>query len=581
LKRPHRRILVASALVLACLAGAGAARGRDIVHFEGFEDEDVLSQAFRVTRPLRLHVVCEGAGDGSDDEMYAYGWILDAKTREVVWALTPSGSKNEGRNYLFDGDVQLAPGDYVASYAAYGIWRQKRKIIRIFGKEIGRIEMDSDRRRRPSRDQRRWGLRVSTRTEADGAAVQDLPDTPPDPRVVVQMIGLGDGDFEQRAFTLPERTSMTVYCLGEFDEGNDSMADLGWILSADTRKRVWELGPANFEHAGGAAKNKMARETIVLPAGSYIAYYSCDDSHSSGAWNAPPPYDPAYWGITLWAATAEAARRVEPYEDDEPARTIVSLVEQPDGAYVTQGVSLLRPMQVRVYALGEQGGDGFVDEGWIQEFKSQRRVWEMSERNTRHAGGARKNRMADEIVDLPAGDYVVGYMTDDSHSYHDWNSPPPYDPAHWGITVTGVGRGFDRRGFRLFDAEAREEEGQDFIVRMVRSRDDQHRRERFQLDRPTRVHIVALGEGLGDEMFDYGWIETDRGDVVWEMTERNTRHAGGADKNRIYDGVVLLDAGSYEAHYVTDGSHSWGGWNAARPPSPQLWGLTITKADGR
>jgi hypothetical protein len=574
------RFVAAAGLALALAGGLAGAQARDLVRFEELEDEDVLAQAFRVTRPLKLHVVCEGAGDGAADEMFAYGWILDAASREVVWSLTPSGAKSEGRNYVFEGDVALRPGDYIAYYAAYGTWRQKIKIIRILGKEIGRIQVDNDRRKRLPRDYRRWGLRISTLSAADDRSVVDLGErAPADSRRIVQLIGLGDGDFEQRAFTLPRPTRVTIYCLGEHDQGNDSMADLGWILNAETRQRVWEMEPDNSEHAGGAAKNRVSRQTVALPAGSYIVYYSCDDSHSTGAWNAPPPYDPDFWGITLWAPTAEEARRVQPYQDDEPARTLVSLLEQPDGAYVTQGLTLLRPMRVRVYALGESAHGEFADMGWIDDLRTHRRVWEMREDNTRHAGGARKNRVADEVLELAAGDYVVGYTSDDSHSYHDWNAAPPRDPSHWGITLTGVGREFDRSSFRLFDAEAREEAGRQDLVRLVRSRDEVHRKQRFQLDRPTRLHIVALGEGLGKEMYDYGWIENERGEVVWEMTGRNTRHAGGAEKNRIYDGVILLDKGHYEAHYVTDGSHSWAGWNAPRPPSPQLWGLTITVSE--
>jgi hypothetical protein len=119
----------------------------------------------------------------------------------------------------------------------------------------------------------------------------------------VQLIGLEDDQSEERGFHLDERMQVTIYCLGEF-AGGDGMADGGWLLDAATRKRVWALGPGNFKHAGGAPKNKLARETITLPAGDYLVYYSCDGSHSAGAWNAPPPYDPDFWGITIWAASA-------------------------------------------------------------------------------------------------------------------------------------------------------------------------------------------------------------------------------------------------------------------------------------
>ncbi|MDP9323015.1 MAG: hypothetical protein M3P13_05220, partial [Acidobacteriota bacterium] len=62
-------------------------------------------------------------------------------------------------------------------------------------------------------------------------------------------------------------------------------------------------------------------------------------------------------------------------------------------------------------------------------------VWEMTYRITEHAGGAAKNRRFDGTVRLPAGDYVVKYETDESHSFGDWNAAPPDDPEMWGITI--------------------------------------------------------------------------------------------------------------------------------------------------
>jgi len=59
----------------------------------------------------------------------------------------------------------------------------------------------------------------------------------------------------------------------------------------------------------------------------------------------------------------------------------------------------------------------------------------MRYRKTEHAGGAKKNRMIDTIITLDAGTYSVHYRSDDSHSYHDWNSSAPHDKRNWGITV--------------------------------------------------------------------------------------------------------------------------------------------------
>jgi hypothetical protein len=92
------------------------------------------------------------------------------------------------------------------------------------------------------------------------------------------------------------------------------------------------------------------------------------------------------------------------------------------------------------------------------------------------------------------------------------------------------------------------------------------------------VRIVAVGEGVQPEMVDYGWIEDVRsGRTVWEMTWRNTHHAGGAHKNRMFNDVIRLEAGEYEAFFVTDDSHAWGRFNQPQPDDPTLWGITISE----
>jgi hypothetical protein len=75
------------------------------------------------------------------------------------------------------------------------------------------------------------------------------------------------------------------------------------------------------------------------------------------------------------------------------------------------------------------------DYGWLKNMETGKVVWKMRYRQTEHAGGARKNRKSEVILDLEPGVYVAYYKSDDSHSYRDWNMTEPYDPANWGITV--------------------------------------------------------------------------------------------------------------------------------------------------
>ncbi len=81
-------------------------------------------------------------------------------------------------------------------------------------------------------------------------------------------------------------------------------------------------------------------------------------------------------------------------------------------------------------------------------------------------------------------------------------------------------------------------------------------------------------------MYDYGYIvDLDSGRDVWEMTWRRTDHAGGADKNRLFDDEILLRSGEYEVVYISDDTHSFNDWNSAPPRDAGNWGITLTLAD--
>ena len=107
-------------------------------------------------------------------------------------------------------------------------------------------------------------------------------------------------------------------------------------------------------------------------------------------------------------------------------------------------------------------------------------------------------------------------------------------------------------------------------------RDDESPRKTFKLDRETTMRIYALGEASARSMVDYGWIEDAKtGRTVWEMTYRSTEPAGGAAKNRRFDGTITLPAGEYMLRYETDDSHSFGSWNANPPDDPDMCGITL------
>jgi hypothetical protein len=96
--------------------------------------------------------------------------------------------------------------------------------------------------------------------------------------------------------------------------------------------------------------------------------------------------------------------------------------------------TLARETGVRVFAQGEGGRGQMFDYGWIENADTGKAVWEMRWPEAAHAGGAEKNRRADATLSLPAGRYRLRYKSDDSHSFDNWNDPPP-EINFWGIAL--------------------------------------------------------------------------------------------------------------------------------------------------
>jgi len=114
------------------------------------------------------------------------------------------------------------------------------------------------------------------------------------------------------------------------------------------------------------------------------------------------------------------------------------------------------------------------------------------------------------------------------------------------------------------------------VAQITQVVDNEDKSVAFSLASSQDVRIFAMGEADGGQMFDYGWIEDDKGSHVWEMKAPQTMHAGGARKNRKIDVQITLPAGNYKLRYKSDDSHSFDHWNAL-PPDINFWGITVYK----
>jgi len=403
--------------------------------------------------------------------------------------------------------------------------------------------------------------------------------------VTVGKVRLGEVDF--KGFKLTGTTEIKISGEGAaFDRWDDGMMYYGWILNSSTRDVVWHLMDDYFEWDDDEGVFDI-NASITLEAGDYEVYYAAMDENNVSIHSFGDLLDSIFGGrnrrserryrddlyMTIEAASGklivnEGTEVVNKMAED----AIVSFIRMRNGEYVKKGFTLTGETKIQIYGIGEGRRNDTFDYGWIYDVTNHKRVWTMSARFADNAGGGDKNFLVDEEITLPAGTYMVYYVTDDSHSFEEWNVLPPDDPQFWGITLWAVSDD-QMSNVKPFQ----QEEMRGGVVELIKVRDDRTVSQGITLKKSMDLHILCLGEeGSGKRMADYGWIvNADTRETVWEMEKNETEHAGGASKNRMIDQIVTLDKGNYIVYYATDGSHSYNDWNSTPPYDRARWGISI------
>lgn len=614
-----------------------------IVELRNFESGELACRAFQVKEPIDVDIYAIGSGFPGSRQLNGYAWIIRSGSLTPVWIMEQHNTDElednpELREY--DSSLELEPGDYEVYFYAgspFGpgnfnlqldnvddVYNLLMKLLnenlikelQEAGKDLqdelkdlqgdladvrDELKEQQEEQHQKQKEAEESYKKAIQDWEADARARQDIADrlirdyeldisTDDDAyakaecayrsnRVAAEILKPGANLYSSVGFTCTKPLKLEVTAVGEYSEFDDAFVDHGWLLDAATRERIWSMDKRNTDYAGGDKKNREVQTTVSLPAGDYLLYYVTDDSHSWGDFNAAPPYNPQAYGIRVETLDKADLKYVKPYRDNYSESALIAITQVGDNECLQRYFKVLKPCDLRVYAIGEydKSADDFCDYAWIEKSGLTHTFWNMTWANTQHAGGAAKNRSFDDVVHFDDGVYTVGFVTDGSHSFGAFNAAAPYDQKNYGVSLYAIPNGCNPD--QVVEISRPEASG-DVLAKMTCVGDDADVHEDFRLDKPTRVRIYALGEGEDNSMFDYGWLQRTGDDqIVWEMTYRKTRPAGGADKNRMVDDVVMLDAGSYQVWYRSDGSHSFGDWNAPKPRDPQSWGITILKAD--
>lgn len=433
-----------------------------IVSLHEFESTEVRHQGFTLPKPMKVHIQATGGGGGAkgfralERPLFAYGWILNATTREVVWTLQTENSRLDRHGRVADEVLELPAGSYEAYYSNHAFGHSA-----LFFNWTGNIDRRDPKTLAALNDPRNanegswnpfrkggagllrdWRHRVAhygmdiTVASAEAASVGRFEAPLLWKNVVIGLTKPGDNNLALQAFHCSKAVTLHVYALGEVS--GREMVDTGWILDTKTRTRVWEMTRENSRYAGGGSKNRRAVQTLTLPAGDYQAVFATDDSHSPADWNAAPPCDPSLYGMTLALPQEEERANFKLTEIKESGTTFAQLIRVQNDQNLKVPFELKREQEFRIYTLGEKSDGIWVDFGWIVDQGTGKTVWTAADEKGLQAGGSTKNRMVDRLLKLPKGNYVLHYKSDDSHAYGAWNARIPWDPEHYGITLYKV-----------------------------------------------------------------------------------------------------------------------------------------------
>jgi hypothetical protein len=597
MRKPHltgfQLLLLLAAVVLVVWSRSGGSHTLPgTVVLDDLKEGKLYARSLQVDKRTRVVISQDAAfeSDAGDAPLAAYGWINRRPSNEAIW--TPDVSKLVRGTIIqaIADTIYLDPGQYEVFYTTLGPTSDSRRNAPFLGLTpywTNRI------------DKLTFVLSVPGNETDSSDDIREI-DASPERRAVRDLFWdsgsvQNSASFEQ-LIDVRKAGIVHAYAIGEMCS---KTCDIAWIEDALTGQRVWEMTWDNTRTAGGMNRNRVFSGAITLERGIYRAVFVSNASHSSGHWIANPPLDPNGWGIQLYGADPGS---MSLFDVNDSGTKLISIRMVGNNASELRQIRVKEQTNVIIEVLGEISTSGTLyDYAWLEQNESREKVWAMSLEKSTPAGGSSTNRKEEVILALSPGYYTLHYQTDESHSFGSWEKPEPDNPERWGVELFTLGSAAEGQASVEVIADASSvaptysenalpgadiPSGSDtppgldttavLLVDMSQVGNDADLSQEINLTAETELRIEAQGEISTQGRYDYGWIEdAASGQRVWEMTLSNTTPAGGEDRNRRFEGTIVIPAGDYLVHFVSDFSHAYGDFNDGPPAREDEWGLRI------
>ncbi|MFA7287944.1 MAG: two-component regulator propeller domain-containing protein [Melioribacteraceae bacterium] len=115
-------------------------------------------------------------------------------------------------------------------------------------------------------------------------------------------------------------------------------------------------------------------------------------------------------------------------------KIIIDAIKVENNENISKNFTVKEKKKFLVAASGEIPNGQPFDYGSIVNSKG-KIIWQMNWDKSLNAGGSDKNRICYDIIELDEGQYNLKYVSDNDHSFGNWNLTPPDFPEFWGIQL--------------------------------------------------------------------------------------------------------------------------------------------------